>query len=307
MESDRKAGAFSFELDGLEFSFGLTISDAGDPSLSHTPPSKAHDGLCFVVAGAALVSGIDKLLAAVKAREGMFIQAPGGFSYQHENPDELEPGVTVSFMDDDDLVLTEEFFTRFVVQFVRGCMAAFEELGKPVEEASLRTNLASLQESGRVMEAVKALFKEDGWPVQEVEARTALRLRFEGKNGAWSFLAIVREDEKLVTFYSIVDTLVPEDRWYDFSRMLALVNFGDALGALELSFVNGELRYRTSACVKGLTTIPAPFLRTLVMHNVQTMDRYFTEIHSVLAGDLTPELAGRLLSSAGEGEEDADA
>ena len=137
-------------------------------------------------------------------------------------------------------------------------------------------------------QSLKALFKEDGWPVEEVEAQKALRLRFEGKNGAWSFLALVREDENLVTFYSIIDTLIPEDRWYDFSRMLALVNFGDALGALELSFVNGELRYRTSTCVKGLTTVPAPFLRTLVMHNVQTMDRYLPGLMGVIYGSKSP-------------------
>jgi hypothetical protein len=58
----------------------------------------------------------------------------------------LEAGVTLSYMDDEWLVVTEEFFARFVVAFVRECLKAFMDLGQiePQEAENVRTDLEGL-------------------------------------------------------------------------------------------------------------------------------------------------------------------
>ncbi len=137
---------FSFTIDGYLYTFNLDCSIEGRTSLSHTPSDPSHESLCIVVASAVLFRGLNDLVRSVTKREGMVFEAPAWFGYHHEEPEVLPHGVTVSYMDDEWLVVTEDFFTRFVVAFARACLAAMMDLER-----------IDVQEVRKVRESLRAL------------------------------------------------------------------------------------------------------------------------------------------------------
>jgi hypothetical protein len=60
------------------------------------------------------------------------------------------------------------------------------------------------------------------------------------------------------------------------------------IGNFELDFADGEIRYKTSIDVEGVS-LTFPQIKRLVYTNVTMMDEYLPGIMSVIDGDVLPE------------------
>jgi hypothetical protein len=75
------------------------------------------------------------------------------------------------------------------------------------------------------------------------------RLRFSGKHGEYTLFAHAVEDPSHVMVFTYCPVKVPEDRRGQVADYLNRVNYGLALGCLEMDPADGEVRSRSSAPV----------------------------------------------------------
>ncbi|NES73010.1 MAG: YbjN domain-containing protein, partial [Okeania sp. SIO2D1] len=117
-----------------------------------------------------------------------------------------------------------------------------------------------------------------------------LRMLFQGQNGKWTCYARTRVEQSQFVFYSICPVKVPKPKRRAVGEFISRANYGMIIGNFELDFVEGEIRYKTSTDVEGLTLTLA-LIKRLVYTNVMMMDEYLPGITSVIKGEASPEEA----------------
>lgn len=151
---------------------------------------------------------------------------------------------------------------------------------------------------GRIFEVAAAYFDEKGWPFTIVdgpevedagsnESSRVLGMSFEGRRGSWTCYARIEEDLDQFVFYSICPVISPASRCTAVAELLTRANFDLLVGNFELSFADGEIRFKTSVDVAGdrLTTA---LIGNLVFANLAMLDRYLPGIRSVIDGTQSP-------------------
>jgi hypothetical protein len=85
-----------------------------------------------------------KLLRAVLGRHGQSFEGVVSFAYHEDYPDELAPGVTASYLDDE-VNVAESFFVGLVREFALSYFEAAQILGADVSHlAELKASFVSL-------------------------------------------------------------------------------------------------------------------------------------------------------------------
>jgi hypothetical protein len=140
----------------------------------------------------------------------------------------------------------------------------------------------------RILQATRAFLEADGWLISSVEDGGLLRVGYAGRHGRWGCLAWPREDANQLIFYSVCPLVAPEDTRPRLAEYLTRVNWGLPIGAFEMNFLSGEIRFRTSVAIEGMDLYPA-LIRPLLYGNVHTMDAYIDDIGEVIAGNLAPD------------------
>jgi hypothetical protein len=112
-------------------------------------------------------------------------------------------------------------------------------------------------------------------------------IRFQGLQGEWLSVAIVREEAQEFVFYSVAPQFVDEERRWAVVEYLMRANYGLSIGNFEMDFDDGEVRFRTGIDVEGDRLSPA-LLKSLIYSNWVTMDRYLLGLQAVMADELSP-------------------
>ncbi len=164
-------------------------------------------------------------------------------------------------------------------------------------------------ESPTIFAAMLDFFTEDDWSFLRIQGEPALRLAFEGQNGAWNCYARAREEARQIVFYSLCPFTAPEDKRAAVAEFLTRANYGMVLGNFELDFEDGEIRFKTSVGLgdgemgsggAGGLGSEACFglIRELVYTNVMVMDEYLPGLRAVFAGERSPVEAIRTIESS---------
>jgi hypothetical protein len=147
-----------------------------------------------------------------------------------------------------------------------------------------------------IFQAMVNFFKEYDLSFQEIEENQALALGFEGKNGKYKSLAIAREEEHQMIFYSVCPLNATKSKLQAIAEFIIKANYGMIIGNFELDFNDGEIRYKTSIDVEGekLTSV---LIKQLVFTNVAMMDKYLPAIRSIIEDNLSPDEAIALVEN----------
>lgn len=140
---------------------------------------------------------------------------------------------------------------------------------------------------GRLYDALIMFLQEDDWKFTPLPAETAALMTFNVENASFLCYARVREEHEQVMFYTIFPLRAPAERRADVAEFVARVNYGLALGNLELDVTDGELRFKTSADVSA-APFTLPLLRSLMQTAIATADRYYPGFTALLYSDITP-------------------
>jgi hypothetical protein len=168
-----------------------------------------------------------------------------------------------------------------------------DALAKPMPEASTQeadeseASLQPLWANERILEVMIRFFTEDDWSFTKIQGQSSLKIGFQGKNGEWMCYAKAKEEQQQFVFYSIAPINVPEEKRSVIAEFLTRANYGMTIGNFELDFADGEIRYKTSIDVEGVS-LTFPQIKRLVYTNVTMMDEYLPGIMSVIDGDVLP-------------------
>ena len=128
---------------------------------------------------------------------------------------------------------------------------------------------------------------EDGWYPQQREDALVYQMGFAGRSGRFTVYAIVRDDLEQLLLYAIAPNNVPEDKRRDAAEFITRANYGLRIGNFEMDFSDGEIRYKSSLDFEDEVLSPA-LIKNAIYPAVQTMDRYFPGLMSVIFAGKTP-------------------
>lgn len=140
-------------------------------------------------------------------------------------------------------------------------------------------------------------FDRQGWKYTVIEGQTIVVLGITGKNAKLRCIAQLEADKFQFVFLSSYEQKVPEDKRLLVAELLTRLNFNIFLGNLELDWVDGELRFKTSMNYESVE-LTEKVIENLVMTNIMTMDSCLTGIIEVIDGTLTPESAVQLIQQS---------
>ena len=142
-------------------------------------------------------------------------------------------------------------------------------------------------EDGELFQTVVQFFTEDDWVFYTLEDRPILRMNFRGENGGWQCYAQVREEQKQLIFYSVMESHVPEEKRPVVAEFLTRANYGLYVGNFEMDFSDGEVRYKSSLDYENEVLTPQ-LIKNAIYSAVQTMDRYLAGLMRVIYGSQPP-------------------
>ncbi|WP_322744331.1 YbjN domain-containing protein [Coleofasciculus sp. LEGE 07092] len=184
--------------------------------------------------------------------------------------------------------MTEEVVSETIEEMSQ----AFAELTDSISDIAEEVTSAE-----SLFETIINFFKEQDWQFQPIQGQQTLRLAFQGKNGKWDCYARVREHQQQFVFYSICPVKVTKAKRRTLGEFIARANYGMIIGNFELSFDDGEIRYKTSIDIQdSLLSLEA--FKQLVYTNVLTVDKYLPGIISVVSGEMSPAEAIAQIESA---------
>lgn len=150
---------------------------------------------------------------------------------------------------------------------------------------------------GRLFDTLVMFLQEENWKFTPMPEETAALMTFNCENASYLCYARVREEQQQVMFYAIYPLRAPADRRAEVAEFVARVNYGLALGNLELDVDDGEMRFKTSADVSS-AQFSLPLLRSLMQTCIATADRYYPGYTALLYGGVTPQQAVAQVESA---------
>ncbi len=148
-----------------------------------------------------------------------------------------------------------------------------------------------LNATGRPMlDLVLQFCQEDQWIYQKMEKKPAIRAGYRGEHGTWIVYASVDEENRILTFYSLLGLNIPPGNRAAVGEYLTRVNYILRVGNFEMDLDTGDVRFRTS--LEAPESDPSlAMVRRLAYANVQTIDHYFPGVLAVVHSGLSPEAA----------------
>lgn len=144
-----------------------------------------------------------------------------------------------------------------------------------------------------ILEAVVGFLRDDGWTIDQPEDTSLVRTAVRTADAEWSCVALAREDEQQLIFYSLCPVPVPAPARPAVMELLTRANYGLFVGAFEMDVADGELRFRTSVAVEDDRDVGPSLIRPVVYANVMAMDRYLPAIRDVCENATSPAEAIR--------------
>ena len=143
---------------------------------------------------------------------------------------------------------------------------------------------------GRLFDTLVMFLQEDDWKFTRLAAETAAIMTFNCENASYLCYARVREEHQQVMFYVIYPLRAPTERRVEVIEFVTRVNYGLAMGNMEMDVSDGEVRFKMSADV-SVAPFSLPLLRSLMQTCIATADRYYPGYTALLYSDLTPAQA----------------
>ena len=154
-----------------------------------------------------------------------------------------------------------------------------------------------MTEPGTVlMDVVIAGVEENGWRYTRGD-ETFIRFPMVGRQASYDAVVVTNQEMQYVTTYCSIAARAPGDRRLAVAEAITRANYGIPIGAFEMDFSDGEIRFRTGIDVEGGSFAPL-MLRNMIGLSVAMCDRYHDALMRVMFADLEPAAAIALAEQA---------
>lgn len=132
-----------------------------------------------------------------------------------------------------------------------------------------------------IMATVRRALEEQSWRYAMVEGAPLLTFNVLGERATYPCWAAVNEEADQFTAFVVLPHRVPEDKRVAMGELLTRINYGLAIGNLEMDFADGELRFRASVDVEGGRLSPR-MVQTMFTAGLWTFDRFYDALMRVM-------------------------
>lgn len=122
---------------------------------------------------------------------------------------------------------------------------------------------------------------------EETTDPEVVRAEVASDAGEWTLFVVCREEHGRCSIYSQAPWTAPETSRPAMAELLTRLNYGLALGNLEMDFADGEVRFKSSVDVSGSHLALAMF-DAILDANLAAMDAYLPALEAVRDGRMTP-------------------
>jgi len=141
-----------------------------------------------------------------------------------------------------------------------------------------------------IADGLEEFLRDTEWAWARRPGDEAYELSFAGNTHEWACVAVTREAERQLLFYSLCPTPVVDAAEVEVLRFLNGVNVELTVGNFELEPGSGQVRLRTSVDV-GDEELSEPLVRRVVSANVLLMNAYAAALESVANGSASADEA----------------
>jgi hypothetical protein len=142
---------------------------------------------------------------------------------------------------------------------------------RPFGEAKVSDEIA--QPDGPIMQTVMRVINERNWRHSRHETRPMVELPLTCAKSVIRLVVSAREKEQQVIVYAMLAELVPPDRRAAAAEFLARVNHNCCIGAFDIDFEEGGVRFRVGIDVEG------GGLTEKMVENLFDMSAYAADAH----------------------------
>lgn len=132
-----------------------------------------------------------------------------------------------------------------------------------------------------IMSIVRRALDEQSWRYAMVEGAPLLTFNVLGERATYPCWAAVNEEADQCTAFVVLPHRVAEDKRVAMGELLTRINYGLAIGNLEMDFADGELRFRASVDVEGGRLSPR-MVQTMFTAGLWTFDRFYDALMRVM-------------------------
>ncbi len=150
-----------------------------------------------------------------------------------------------------------------------------------------------------ILSTVQAFLDDEGVGYEVNEEDGSIRFSFSGDTETWMVYIHDLVDSERVAVLSVVPTLVTESERPEVGNFIQRCNFGLVVGNFEMDLDTGEVRFRTSMDLDGITP-NTDLVRNLVFGNVAVVNDYLPALNRVIHGGLSAKEAIDLVEGADE-------
>ncbi len=136
------------------------------------------------------------------------------------------------------------------------------------------------------VDPVVTWFQALGWRVERLPQ--GVRWQYRGRHGAWWCLALLRGE--CFICYSRYPQAARPEQLAPLGELIARMNYGLTLGNWELDWRDGDIRYKTSVDMQGVTP-DARWLKRFLAAHLGTFDHYWPAVDALLTQGVSPIMA----------------
>jgi hypothetical protein len=144
-----------------------------------------------------------------------------------------------------------------------------------------------VEPASQILETVRASFAARRWSHRVIDDPRAVELFHDGAAIPYYSYAQAKEDDQVFVYYSLCPENAPPPRRMAVAAYLTHVSFQLLVGAFEMSWEDGEIRFKTGLDLHGAPLTPE-LLQGVLLHNHQAMAHYLPNLLKVVRGEQEP-------------------
>ncbi|HSI86651.1 MAG: YbjN domain-containing protein [Candidatus Methylacidiphilales bacterium] len=134
---------------------------------------------------------------------------------------------------------------------------------------------------------VKAFFDRQELKYRQEPELGMLQMHVSSRNGSWQCVVHVNTERNVLSVFCIFPVKAKKTKRALLSETLVRANYGLLVGAFEMDYDDGEIRYKSSMPLHS-DELSDDVLHHIVLASAHTFERYFESLMMVIYSDISP-------------------
>ena len=146
-----------------------------------------------------------------------------------------------------------------------------------------------MERANEVYNTLTTMLDARDWNYKKDEEKLLIKSGIKGDDLPVEFFIVVKPDNEVVQFISILPFNMPEDKRVDGAIAVSIANYGLIEGSFDYDVMDGEISFRLTTSYRGGSTISDDLLESMIYIASSTVDQYNDKFFMIAKGMMTIE------------------